>query len=116
MKLARNSLILPLAATLLAVAGCSNGSPANPVALAVSATAITRIDSAGNVSQKKVSVVWGNLPGNTNQVDLEKQPSSGARARLNTFPSSTSTFSDSNVDVGATYSYIVTAFDAANNP
>ena len=58
MKLARNSLLLPLAATLLA-AGCSNGSPANPVPLAVGGTAITRIDAGGNVSLKKINVGWG---------------------------------------------------------
>src|SRR5437867_3238829 len=115
MKLARNSLLLPLAATLL-VAGCSNGSPANPVPLAVGGTAITRIDAGGTVSLKKVNVGWGNLPGNTTQVDLEKQPNGGARTKLNTFPSTTITYSDSNVDVGNTYSYFVTAFDAASNP
>lgn len=116
MRLFRNLPAIPLVVSLIALTACSSASPTNPATLALSATAITRVDSGGQVVLKKVGVIWGNLPGNTGNVDLERQPAGGQRQKLGTFPRSTTTYSDTAVDLRADYSYFVTAFDSNNSP
>ena len=111
-----NALLATAAAGLATLTACA-ATPVNPATLALTATAVTRINPAGGVTVQKTNVTWGGLPGNTQNVDLERSPSGSAtRTKLGTFPASTTTFSDTNVAPGTTYTYYVTAFDQNNSP
>lgn len=109
MKLCRFVLILIPMAAVLAVAGCGSGSSSDSSASTPPPTQPAKL-SAGNLSASSVTLSWTASTSSAGVAGYNV-----LRNGIKTGTSATASYTDTSLSADTTYSYAVSAFDAAGN-